>query len=602
MIHSVPVRSAARPLAPALLAVALLAAPVLAGSQMILPDGDVSEWVGPPQVTDPSGDAGGSGIDFTGLSIANDDTRLFLRFDTAVEVQPDEQHEITIGLDTDNDAGTGYAIGTIGADVVWGLGVRWGQIIVNGNQFPIQHADLGLFVGPTVSANEFEIAFALDAAPAGAPLFPGPVIRAAIWDDAGANGDVIDGGGAPYTIDLAPTPVPSLALTREDPGHVRIAGYNVLSDGLFSGGGRGAAFGRLLNAIDPDVWVFCEVWSHTAVETANRVETLLPSGPGESWDAVKLDSGNVIVSRFPILDSWLILPGARLTAVLVDPRPRLDSDLLIIGNHWSCCTADANRQDQADALVAFLRDARTPGGALDLADGTPIVAAGDFNLVGWRSQLDTAVTGDIADNGTFGPDSPPDWDGSDFDTVRPRHPDARLAATWWDDASSFYPGTLDWMFYTGSVLEPRNRFVLETRSMTPQSLAAAGLNAGDTQQASDHAPVVADFTAAGGPPSDAPAVGETRPGLRLDRPSPNPFSSSASVAWSLPRAAVARLAVHDVAGRIVAVLEDGAFEAGAHESRWDGRDAGGGLAAPGVYFLRLTSGGEVLGQRLVRIR
>ena len=55
------------------------------------------------------------------------------------------------------------------------------------------------------------------------------------------------------------------------------------------------------------------------------------------------------------------------------------------------------------------------------------------------------------------------------------------------------PGKLDWIFYTGSVLELHNHFVLETRSMTPANRLAWGVEATDTEIASDHAPVVATF-------------------------------------------------------------------------------------------------------------
>ena len=46
-------------------------------------------------------------------------------------------------------------------------------------------------------------------------------------------------------------------------------------------------------------------------------------------------------------------------------------DLLVIGNHWRCCTADEDRQNEADSVVGFLRDARTEGGVITLPEGTP---------------------------------------------------------------------------------------------------------------------------------------------------------------------------------------------------------------------------------------
>ena len=50
-----------------------------------------------------------------------------------------------------------------------------------------------------------------------------------------------------------------------------------------------------------------------------------------------------------------------------------------------------------------------------------------------------------------------------------------------------------------------------------------------------------------------------------------------------------RLSVHDVNGRLVAVLEDGERAAGGHEVIWLGTDASGDDVATGVYFFRLTT-------------
>ncbi len=58
----------------------------------------------------------------------------------------------------------------------------------------------------------------------------------------------------------------------------------------------------------------------------------------------------------------------------------------------------------------------------------------------------------------------------------------------------------------------------------------------------------------------------------------------------------------DVAGREVATLAHGAWPAGAHEVRWDGRDASGAPAAPGLYFARFAAGGLTRTQRVVRAR
>lgn len=72
---------------------------------------------------------------------------------------------------------------------------------------------------------------------------------------------------------------------------------------------------------------------------------------------------------------------------------------------------------------------------------------------------------------------------------------------------------------------------------------------------------------------------------------PNPFNPSTEVSFDLAQAGPVRVTVYDVRGVAVRVLADGAFDAGRHEARWDGRGARGEPAASGVYFIRLEAPG-----------
>jgi flagellar hook assembly protein FlgD len=47
--------------------------------------------------------------------------------------------------------------------------------------------------------------------------------------------------------------------------------------------------------------------------------------------------------------------------------------------------------------------------------------------------------------------------------------------------------------------------------------------------------------------------------------------------------------VLDAAGRLVREVASGEFGRGCHRMTWDGADASGAAAAPGVYFYRLTT-------------
>ena len=49
------------------------------------------------------------------------------------------------------------------------------------------------------------------------------------------------------------------------------------------------------------------------------------------------------------------------------------------------------------------------------------------------------------------------------------------------------------------------------------------------------------------------------------------------------------LAVYDVSGRRVALLERGTVDAGEHRTEWHGRCNDGSPAATGVYFVRLRA-------------
>jgi hypothetical protein len=76
---------------------------------------------------------------------------------------------------------------------------------------------------------------------------------------------------------------------------------------------------------------------------------------------------------------------------------------------------------------------------------------------------------------------------------------------------------------------------------------------------------------------------------RLEHNAPNPFNPSTTIRYSVGHDnARVSLAVYDVSGRLVTILEDGTTVAGDHTARWDGRDAHGRPVSSGVYFCRLT--------------
>ncbi len=77
-------------------------------------------------------------------------------------------------------------------------------------------------------------------------------------------------------------------------------------------------------------------------------------------------------------------------------------------------------------------------------------------------------------------------------------------------------------------------------------------------------------------------------GLRCAPAAPNPFRVATQVAFQMPRDGVVRATVHDVQGRLVATLAQGAFAAGAHTLQWNGCDARGQRVRDGLYLVRLA--------------
>jgi hypothetical protein len=81
--------------------------------------------------------------------------------------------------------------------------------------------------------------------------------------------------------------------------------------------------------------------------------------------------------------------------------------------------------------------------------------------------------------------------------------------------------------------------------------------------------------------SSAPAI--------LMAPRPNPSPGPTELEFVLAQPGSATLAIHDLTGRRIAVLAEGAQEAGVHRLRWDGRASDGARAPSGVYFAELRT-------------
>jgi hypothetical protein len=90
--------------------------------------------------------------------------------------------------------------------------------------------------------------------------------------------------------------------------------------------------------------------------------------------------------------------------------------------------------------------------------------------------------------------------------------------------------------------------------------------------------------------------------LELDPPAPNPCAGSSRLDFSLPAAGRADVSIYDVLGRHVVTVARGDLPAGAQAVIWDGRNADGLRAAPGVYRVVLRTESETRTRTLILTR
>jgi endonuclease/exonuclease/phosphatase family metal-dependent hydrolase len=310
---------------------------------------------------------------------------------------------------------------------------------------------------------------------------------------------------------------------KQSPQDIRVMSFNINFDSIFSDDdpqnlefrsySKRAEFLRIMSSLGPDIVCLQEINpDRDPGQVSSMLDIALPLGNGKKWQAHS-GKDNVIVARFDLMlraegqAPYVTLPGFDFghALALVDlPDADFGKDLYVICAHFqprSEQEAIRARQEHADSLVSWIRDTRTSQDGLALPAGTPLVILGDLNAYETDPALHvtTLVTGDIVEEGEYGADFAPDWDGTPLTDALPTH-NARGAEnyTWRNDTGEFDPGALDRILYTDSVIAVSHSFVLDTTVMTEPELAAAGLEVGDVTLdletgLYDHLPIVIDI-------------------------------------------------------------------------------------------------------------
>jgi hypothetical protein len=552
---------------------------IFSQSLPIFLDGRTDDWnISVPTYIDIEND--GSIYDFKHFSVTNDEKFLFFRIKITPFLKLVEDNQLLLYIDGDNNSSTGFQINGIGAELRFNFGTRNGFNYFTNTS--LTHSSIQFRSFPTVTDTVFEFAIGRQFIP---PANGTGTIRIFFVDNS-SNGDRMPNNGSTFefTFDETPTePLVPIEISREDTSLLRVMNWNVLNDGLLDPN-REQNFARVLQAINPDVIGFNEMWNSTVSEVQNKLNNILLLQTG-SWSAVKLDGGTVTASKYPIIQSWLVYPGQRITASLIDLPEQFGNNILVINCHYKCCGGSANdatRQREADATVAFILDSKTPGGVIDLPPNTPFVILGDLNFVGDRQQLITLLTGEIINTQLFGNSGPPDWDDSELEDLLSSQSDKRTAYTWRDDPNSFSPGRLDYQIYSNSVMNVEKHFVLQTEVMSPARLNQYGLQMYDTRNASDHFPKVSDISI------NIPTKLNIEPGennFRLEQNYPNPFNPKTNIRYAVGDRQFVSLKVYDILGNELSVLVTEEQPAGEYEVVFDGREL-----ASGIYFSVLKAG------------
>lgn len=474
-----------------------------ADARRILLDGQFDDWTHAFATTDPIGDvpANGAAVDFVSLRAANDERSLLLEITLTQPRLLQDLNNITLYLDTDLDRATGLAEGDMGAELIWRFGQRVGTNYSSSGAQTVVISDLNLRPAPAVTSARFEMAIPRDLVLFGTPLFTTNAVRLSLRGNGTAGDRIPDTGSIQVQFRDDPLPIlPLIPVEKVKSPAFRVVTWNTADAGIFDPA-RQDQFRRILQALQPDILVLQEMGGLGAGTSRESARELVASWLTHApvWNVAT--NGNsrdsVILSRYPILD-WRNVFGDGTfssTAALLDTRAEIGRETLVVAAHLSCCNDDASRDSQVGQIASFIQDARTPGGNFTVAYQTPMILLGDFNLVGKAEQLARLLEGPLVQNTR----QAPDWDRTPIALLAARHNAVPDTYTWRANLPGvrFYPSQLDYMLYTDSVLRPLRQFVFHTESLPAAQLVALNLEINDVFAASDHAPVVADFSLAG---------------------------------------------------------------------------------------------------------
>ncbi|VAX29494.1 hypothetical protein MNBD_IGNAVI01-978 [hydrothermal vent metagenome] len=573
----------------------------------IMLDEDYSDWESiSPLYGDDTGDA--SGIDFQTLKATNYNGYLFFYLKIGSEINLQDNNSITLYLDTDNDPSTGLPVKGIGAELEYTFGARSGKFWDGNSSYTISHADIGLVSIPTVTSSVFEIMIDTTAVINGKKLFTGTEIKIAFVDKITGGDEIPNGNVEPIFVFASKEPQIEInySIEKLNDDWIRVISYNSERDNLFDPTLK-ESYSRIFKALDPTIIGFQELYDHTAQQAAALIEEFLPTSEGEQWYSAKQGSDIIVVSKYPIEQSFFIEGNG---AFLINLQERYGEDLLFVDAHTPCCAKNDGRQKEIDAFMAFIRDAKEEGGELTLENKTPIIIVGDMNMVGYKQQQTTLITGDIINTSIYGEKFLPDWDSTYL--MDSKSPATHMPATftWYDMGSSFAPGRLDYVVFTNSVIKLKNNFVLFTNALPEDSLTKYNLLYNDATRASDHLPHIVDFDFNTVVSVERFSEEAIPTNFELYQNYPNPFNPSTTIKYQISSSSVmlnsiqhlddkvnVSLKVFDILGREIATLVNEQQQPGVYQVQFNADEF-----PSGIYYYQLRAGSFQQSKKMIILK
>ena len=429
------------------------------------------------------------GVELLGFSVCNDDEYLYIKIRCDIEIDLTEQFynpaEVMINIDADHNPYTGYPINNIGSE----YGINFFDKFIFDDSDPnfvdtLSLYDLDVIPLPTYSSDQFEIAINRS--------FFADTVSISVREKVGNDFMPDNGSIFTYVFDsCSSTTTTNIDFSKNNPNNLRVMTYNVLSNGLINNN-RVDEHRRIFASANADIITFQECGNTSYNDVLGFLNTSSIYYPYIYPD---LNSGNLTISRYPSLQSWQV--SDRIDAELIDlPDSIYSKDILILNGHPPCCGNNQGRQENFDALIQFIHDAKTVGGVIDLSINTPISFSGDMNLVGYSEQYYTILNGTISDTLIFGNGGFPDWDNTSLADQVCYFDESEISYTWDKSNPSigdYPPGRLDFVFFTNSVMSVDKSFIISTEHMSTSLLTQNNLFWDDTKNASDHLPVIVDF-------------------------------------------------------------------------------------------------------------